>query len=200
MPLPIRARAPPSARLRWGRTGVVTFNASSLAAGQHYIFATYGGDANYLGSTSQSFPILVGDFTLKASPATASATAGQSTAAITLTYSGTTDFSKSLAGSPYASSGVTLACSGLPSGAGCDFTSTNIVPTANAGRHHDGNNYADHLHRGTDARNRDGAATGRRAARSLRGIARPGIAAGFPPAPVAGVRCWDSPFWPSQPD
>ncbi len=115
-----------------GTNGMVTFSANSLAAGHHYIFATYGGDANYLGSTSQSFPILVGDFTLKASPATASATAGQSTAAITITYSGTTDFSKPLTGSPYASSGVTLACSGLPTGTGCDFTSTNIVPTANA--------------------------------------------------------------------
>ena len=115
-----------------GANGVVTFSASSLAAGTHYIVATYGGDGNYLGSASQSLPILVGDFKLTSNPTTASATAGQSTASITLTYSGTADFSKYLTGSPYASSGVTLACSGLPSGAACDFASTNIVPMVNS--------------------------------------------------------------------
>ena len=106
---------------------MVSFNASTLAAGTHYIYAMYGGDANYAGSMSKSFPILVGDFTIAASPTSASATAGQSTGKITLTYNGTMDFSQYLYGG---SSGVTLACSGLPQGAACVFSSTNIVPMA----------------------------------------------------------------------
>lgn len=112
--------------------GIATLSVSTLTAGTHDIFATYGGDANYTGSSSQAFPILVGDFTLTASPATVSATAGQSTSAITLTYTGSMDFLQYLYGTPYANSGVTLACSGLPAGAACDFTSTAIVPTDNA--------------------------------------------------------------------
>lgn len=114
-----------------GTNGVVSFRATSLPAGKRYVYATYGGDANYTGSQSQSIAILVGDFTLAASPGSVSATAGQSTGTITLTYNGTADFSQYLMGSPYASSGVTLACSSLPKGAACDFTSTNIVPAVN---------------------------------------------------------------------
>ena len=114
-----------------GANGVVTFSASSLAGGTRYIYATYGGDANYTGSRSQSFPIVVGDFTLAASPGSVSATAGQSTGKITLTYNGTADFSQYLTGTPYGSGGVTLACSGLPTGAACVFASTNIVPAVN---------------------------------------------------------------------
>jgi hypothetical protein len=107
-----------------GSNGNAILTVTSLSAGTHNIFATYAGDANYTGSGSQAFPVVVGDFTLTASPASASVTAGHSTSTITLTYTGTMDFTLWV----YPTPSVTLACSGLPAGAACDFASTSIVP------------------------------------------------------------------------
>lgn len=110
--------------------GAAVLNATSLAAGTHNIYASYAGDANYSGSISQAFPMTVGDFTVTAAPASASVTAGQSTTSITLTFKSTTNLSPaSIFGGSQAT--VALACSGLPAGAACDFTSTSITPTVN---------------------------------------------------------------------
>ncbi|HTX76790.1 MAG TPA: Ig-like domain repeat protein [Terracidiphilus sp.] len=100
-----------------------TLNVTTLAAGTHFIYASYAGDSNYAGSASQAMQILVGDFTVTAAPTSVSATAGQSTGAITVTFNGTAQLSQT----GYATPNVSLACSGLPTGAACNFTSTAIA-------------------------------------------------------------------------
>jgi len=108
--------------------GKATLTTSTLADGNHLITASYGGDSNYSGSVSDSISEYIGDFTLAASTSSASVTAGQTAAPITLTYTGSADFT--LYGGPSQfTSGVTLACSGLPSGAACSFSSNPIQPT-----------------------------------------------------------------------
>jgi len=110
-----------------GSNGSATLSTKTLSGGYHLIIATYPGDTNYAGSGSMSVQVYVGDFTIAAGSSTASAVAGQSTSAITLTYTGSEDFTSVISGS-----GITLACSGLPSGAACDFSTTSIVPTDNS--------------------------------------------------------------------
>lgn len=63
------------------------------------------------------------DFSVAASPTSATVTAGQSAPAITVTVS-----------SVNASYGqaVALSCTGLPTGAGCNFTSASLTPTTTA--------------------------------------------------------------------
>jgi hypothetical protein len=80
--------------------------------------------ASYGGGPNDGFVAKVGaapaDFSVAVSPTTASTTPGQPTSAITVTVS-----------SVNASYGqaVALSCTGLPTGAGCDFTSTPLTPT-----------------------------------------------------------------------
>jgi hypothetical protein len=110
-----------------GSKGSAVLSTKTLSDGYHLITATYPGDTNYAGSGSMSVQVYVGDFTFAAASSTASAVAGQSTSAITLTYTGSEDFSTVAPGY-----GITLACSGLPTGAACDFSTTSIVPTDNS--------------------------------------------------------------------
>jgi subtilase family serine protease len=110
-----------------GSNGSATLTTKTLSDGYHLITATYPGDTNYAASASFSIQVYIGDFTLTASPSTASAVAGQSTSAVTLTYTGSQDFSSITSGP-----GITLACSGLPTGAACNFSTTAIVPSDNS--------------------------------------------------------------------
>jgi subtilase family serine protease len=104
--------------------GVATLNISTLAEGRHNIIATYAGDANFTGSVSGVAIVRVADFTIAATPATASVIAGQTSSAVTLAYA--IDYNiASYGGNP----NVTFACSGLPSGATCNFTNTTVTPT-----------------------------------------------------------------------
>jgi hypothetical protein len=83
--------------------------------------------ANYGGGLNDGFVAKVGaapaDFSVAVSPVSASVTAGHSTSAITVTVS-----------SVNASYGqaVALSCTGLPTGAGCNFTSASLSPTTTA--------------------------------------------------------------------
>ena len=69
----------------------------------------------------------VADFTITATPATASVVAGQTSGAVALAYS--IDYNiAAFGGNP----NVTFACSGLPTGATCNFTNTTVTPTPGA--------------------------------------------------------------------
>ncbi len=107
--------------------GAATLPISTLAAGQHNIIATYAGDGNFTGSVSGVTVVRVADFTIAATPATASVAAGQTTGVITLAYA--IDYNlAAYAGNP----AVTFACSGLPSEAACNFTNTTVTPTVSS--------------------------------------------------------------------
>ncbi len=111
--------------------GTATLTINTLAAGRHFIIASYPGDTNFAPSASQSIQAIIGDFTLSASPSSATVVAGQSSSAITLTYAGSADFTTFVSGAAF-DSGVTLSCSGLPTGAACSFSTAVIAPTDNA--------------------------------------------------------------------
>ena len=111
--------------------GTATLTVNTLAAGRHFIIASYPGDANFAPSASQSIDAIVGDFTLTAAPSSATVVAGQSSSAITLSYAGSADFTTFPSGAVF-NSGVTLACSGLPSGAACSFSAAAISPTTSS--------------------------------------------------------------------
>jgi len=96
-----------------------TFSTSQLALGQNAIAAQYGGDINYLASTSPAIVVnVVPDFSLPATLSPVTMAAGQSgTTTLTITgktaYNGTINFT---AGS----------CSGLPSLATCSFSPASV--------------------------------------------------------------------------
>ena len=99
--------------------GTATLPASFASAGTYAVTANYAGDGQNLASVSNAVSIAVAapDFSVSASPAAATVTAGQS-AVTTLTvtplggYSGTVSFS----------------CGALPSGAACSFAPTAVTP------------------------------------------------------------------------
>lgn len=108
--------------------GTATLTTKTLAAGLHFITANYGGDSNFAASASQSIEVIIGDFTFSAgSSPSATVTAGQSSSSITLTYTGSSDFTQFPGGA--ALGGVVLSCSGLPTGATCNFSTPVLVPT-----------------------------------------------------------------------
>jgi Bacterial Ig-like domain (group 3)/FG-GAP-like repeat/FG-GAP repeat len=96
---------------------------SFTAAGTYTVVANYAGDSANLASTSTSVSVVVvaPDFTISASPSSATITAGQS-ASTTLTvtpiggYSGTLHFS----------------CGTLPTGVTCTFTPASLTPANGA--------------------------------------------------------------------
>ena len=103
--------------------GVATLPISFPTAGIYAVTATYSGDANNQPSSSSPITITVvaPDFTISASPAAATITAGQSaTTTLTVTpvggYNGTIKFS----------------CGTLPSGTSCTFVPASLTPASGA--------------------------------------------------------------------
>ncbi len=100
--------------------GVATLQTSFATAGSYAVTATYAGDQNNAPSTSSAVTITIAtpDFTIAATPTSASVTPGQ-TANFTFTvspvagYSGTVQFS----------------CGTLPSMASCVFTPSSVTPS-----------------------------------------------------------------------
>lgn len=107
-------------------SGTAALTTKALTGGTHFIVASYSGDNNFAASVSQAIEVIIGDFTFASGSSTASAAAGQSTAAITLTYTGTADFTQFSDGSALGT--VQLSCSGLPAGAACSFSNGVITP------------------------------------------------------------------------
>jgi protocatechuate 3,4-dioxygenase beta subunit len=109
--------------------GVVTLTTSSLAAGTHSITAAYGGDANFLASTSSPLTQLVEDFNFNIS-----STSNNPSSSITVMPGGTAVFTFTVSpidGSIFPSA-VTLTLSGLPAGATYSFTPATITAGAGA--------------------------------------------------------------------
>jgi hypothetical protein len=107
-------------------SGVATYATTTLATGAQSITAQYGGDNSFAASTSAAVAVTVQaavppSFTLGATPASLSITAGQS---------GTTTLSVTPAGG--FAQPVTFACSGLPSEATCTFAPATVTPGASA--------------------------------------------------------------------
>ena len=109
--------------------GTATLTTKTLTGGTHYLVANYPGDTNFAGSISQSVEVIVGDFTLTSGTTSTTVADGQTSSAITLTYTGTADFTQFAGGAALGS--ITLSCSGLPTGANCSFTPSVIAPTVN---------------------------------------------------------------------
>jgi hypothetical protein len=103
--------------------GVATLPVFATTAGTYNVTASYSGDDNNEPSTSNAVAITVvaTDYTVSASPASATITAGQSaTTTLTVTpvggYNGTIKFS----------------CGTLPTGASCAFAPATVTPAGNA--------------------------------------------------------------------
>ncbi|HEX4240702.1 MAG TPA: FG-GAP-like repeat-containing protein [Steroidobacteraceae bacterium] len=102
-----------------------TLTTTSLAAGTHALTAQYGGDSTFAASNATAVSLTVtgakADFAIAASPTSGSAAAGASAATtVTLTPSG------GFTGT------VTLACSGLPTGASCAFSPSSVALSGSA--------------------------------------------------------------------
>jgi Bacterial Ig-like domain (group 3) len=113
-----------------GSNGAATLTTKTLAGGKHFIVANYSGDSNFAASASQAIEVDIADFSVSDSPSSVTVTAGQS-AAVTFTYSGSTDFTKLPLAPGVGSVGVS--CSGLPQGAQCSFSNAVITPTTGSG-------------------------------------------------------------------
>lgn len=97
--------------------GTASLTTSSLTGGTHNIYAAFGGNSTFLKSQSQVTQVLINDFTLTAGGSGASVVAGGSTTVpITVTAVGAI---------PQA---VSFSCSGLPSGATCNFSPSKVTP------------------------------------------------------------------------
>ncbi len=106
-------------------SGSASLSTTTLAVGAHSLTATYAGDSAFGASTSAAVALTVNaaaaNFAVSASPTSGSASAGASaTTTLTLTPSG--GFNQT----------VTLACSGLPSGASCAFSPASVAVAGSA--------------------------------------------------------------------
>jgi len=100
---------------------VATFTTSSLGVGAHSLAATYGGDANNAPSSSQSVTLTVTgtpDFSIALTPPSAMAVSGGS-AASSVSITPVNGFA----------SAVTFSCSGLPAFASCAFSPGSVTPS-----------------------------------------------------------------------
>jgi len=102
--------------------GVATLTINTLAAGSHTLTASYAGDRNFGGSTSEAVIITVAgrDFSLGAAPSSATVTAGQS-ALFNLTITPDGGFTDP----------VTFSCPVL-TGISCSFNPPMLTPNAGA--------------------------------------------------------------------
>jgi uncharacterized repeat protein (TIGR01451 family) len=94
-----------------------TFTTSSLAAGTHSLTAEYSGDANFVSSTSPAWAQNVMDFTITASPTSATIAPGAS-ATFTFTVTPIGGFNQT----------VSFSCAGLPARAQCSFAPPSLAP------------------------------------------------------------------------
>jgi subtilase family serine protease len=100
-------------------TFTFSYNPSALAAGNHTITATYTGDSNFAGSTSNSANLGVQDFQIAANPATVTVTAPGQSGTTTLTITPLGGFSQTLT--------YTCTPATLPSEAACTFVSASAT-------------------------------------------------------------------------
>jgi hypothetical protein len=100
--------------------GVATLQTSFAAAGSYATTATYQGDKDNTVSTSSSVTIVIAapDFTISATPASATITPGQ-TATFTFTVTPVAGFTGT----------VTFSCGALPAEAACSFSPASVTPT-----------------------------------------------------------------------
>jgi sugar lactone lactonase YvrE len=110
-----------------GPGGIATLTTTTLPLGSYNVTASYGGDANFTGSTSPSaVPLLISNATIGM---TASSTALTGDGApVTLTISSIAGFGQSAA----EPGTVSLACGGLPAYAVCSFAPAYATPTQGA--------------------------------------------------------------------
>jgi sugar lactone lactonase YvrE len=102
--------------------GAATFTTSTLSAGAHSITAVYGGNADFVGSTSAALAVaeITPDFTITASPSTQTLLPGHSV-----------DYTLTLTPlNPAFLYPVTLTASGLPAGMTATFTPTSLATGA----------------------------------------------------------------------
>jgi len=101
--------------------GQATFNATTLTSGSHAITAVYGGDANFLCSTSaaltQTMTSQPPDFNVATNAASATVAAGQSTT-----------FNFSITPNNGFISPINFSCSGQPMGVTCAFNPPTVTP------------------------------------------------------------------------
>jgi hypothetical protein len=101
--------------------GTAAYTTNGLGIGSNSITAVYSGDSNFVGSSSAALIQIVTappDFSVSSNASTLTIKQGQSGTA-TLTISPINGFSAV----------VSFACSGLPSGASCSFSPTNVTPS-----------------------------------------------------------------------
>jgi hypothetical protein len=107
-----------------GANGVATLQTSSLSAGTHSVTAMYGGDANFLTSTSSAVSLVITEasgFTLSVAPK--AVTVSQNTPGMAVvTVTPMNGFSEE----------VQLSCTGLPEGADCEFQPSKVTPDGEA--------------------------------------------------------------------
>lgn len=101
--------------------GMASFTTSSLTGGVHNIYAAYSGDSNFIKSQSQVTQVVINDFTVAVGSSSANVVAGGSAAvAMTVTAVGTFP------------NAVSFTCGGLPSGANCTFSPSQVTPGSGA--------------------------------------------------------------------
>ena len=107
-----------------GANGIATLQTSSLSAGTHSLTAMYGGDANFLTSTSSAVSLVITEtsgFTLSVAPM--AVTVSQNTPGMAVvTVTPMNGFSEE----------VQLSCTGLPEGADCEFQPSQVTPDGGA--------------------------------------------------------------------
>jgi hypothetical protein len=101
-----------------GTNGTATLTTSFATANTYSLTATYGGDSNYLGSTSTAVAeaVVVPSFSVTASQASLTIARG-ATGATTLTFTPVGGYSGA----------ITLACGTLPSKATCTFSPSTVT-------------------------------------------------------------------------
>jgi hypothetical protein len=106
-----------------GTNGLATFQTSSLSTATHSITAMYGGDANFLSSTSTAVSLVVtaaSSFTLSVAPQTVTVTkSAPGTALVTVTPMN--GFSEQ----------IQFSCTNVPAGANCTFEPGQVTPEGN---------------------------------------------------------------------